>query len=220
MNWEIIFEYRNIFLQGALTTLKITAIAILIGSILGLFLGLARMSVSRWLRVPAYIYVDFIRGTPLLVQIMIIHAALIPSIFGHSLGAMISGVVALSLNSAAYIAEIFRGGIQSIDRGQMEAARSLGLNHSQAMKFVILPQAFRRILPPLGNEFIALLKDSSLLMSISVAELMMAGKVVSGSYMVTWEAYLPVAALYLIMTLVLSQVVQYMERRLVTEKLS
>src|SRR5690606_24018227 len=124
---------------------------------------------------------DLFRGTPLLVQIFIIHLALIPTLFGHSLGFMVSGITALVLNCAAYTAEIIRAGIQSIDKGQMEAARSLGLNQFQAMRKVILPQAFRRMIPPLGNEFITLLKDSSLVTVIAANDILYAAKVVSGA---------------------------------------
>ena len=126
-------------------------------------------------------YVDFFRGTPLLVQILLIHSALIPGIFGHSLGYFVSGVIALILNSAAYNAEIIRAGIQSIEKGQTEAARSLGMTAALAMKIIILPQAFRRMVPPLGNELIALLKDSSLVTVIAANDLLYAGKVVAGA---------------------------------------
>ncbi|CAM5265713.1 hypothetical protein LSPH24S_09815 [Lysinibacillus sphaericus] len=150
----------------------------------------------------------------MLVQILLIHLAVIPTIFGHSLGYMVSGITALVLNCAAYNAEIFRAGIQSIDKGQMEAARSLGLTHNQAMKKVILPQAFRRMIPPLGNEFIALLKDSSLVTVIAAPDILYASKVVAGATSRFWEAGPIVAALlYLVLTYVVTKVVAFIEKR-------
>jgi polar amino acid transport system permease protein len=138
-------------------------------------------------------------------------------LFMSTVNPIISGVVSLALNAAAYIAEIFRAGIKSIDRGQMEAARSLGMNHMQAMKEVILPQAVKRMIPPLGNEFIVLLKDSSLISLISVPELMYWGKAATGQYYRIWEPYLTVAFVYLVLTLSLTYLLNYVERRLDTE---
>ena len=149
----------------------------------------------------------------MLVQIYIIHLALIPTLFGQSYGWFISGAAALVLNSAAYNAEIFRAGIQSIDKGQMEAARSLGLTHSQAMRKVILPQAIRRMVPPLGNEFITLLKDSSLVNVIAATDILYASKMIAGTYSRVWEPYLFAAFLYLIMTFIVTKVISYIEHR-------
>ena len=151
------------------------------------------MSKKKWIYYPSKYYVDFFRGTPLLVQILLIHLALIPAIFGHSLGYFVSGSLALILNSAAYNAEIIRAGIQSIEKGQTEAARSLGMTAGTAMKLIILPQAFRRMVPPLGNELIALLKDSSLVTVIAANDLLYAGKVVAGAHLRFWEPYITVA---------------------------
>lgn len=210
---RLVYDYRSLYLQGALTTIQITFISVILGTILGMFLGLARLSKFKLLSRITLIYIDVFRGTPLLVQIFIIHFALLPSILGQSPGVWVSGIVSLSLNSAAYVAEIFRAGIQSLDKGQMEAARSLGMSYWQAMRLIILPQAFKRMLPPLGNETIMLLKDSSLLMAISFKDLMFAGKTVQGAVMKPWEAYLPVAVIYLILTLVLAKFVRYLEKR-------
>ena len=150
----------------------------------------------------------------MLVQLLLIHLALIPTIFGHGLGWWVSGILGLILNSAAYNAEIIRAGIQSIDKGQMEAARSLGLTQSQAMRKVILPQAFRRMIPPLGNEFIALLKDSSLVTIIAGADILYVSKLVAGTYYRFWEPYLFAAALYLILTYSATKVIAVIERRI------
>ncbi|GAB6931746.1 amino acid ABC transporter permease [Calditerricola satsumensis] len=212
-DWSIIVAYAPLYAEGFFRAVSITAVSILIGTVLGMFLGMGRLSKRKWLRAPIVTYVNFMRGTPLLVQIFIIHFALIPTLFGQSLGVWVSGITALSLNSAAYIAEIFRAGIQSIDRGQMEAARSLGMRYSQAMRYVILPQAFKRMLPPLGNEAIMLLKDSSLLMVISFPELMYASKTVMGATSRAWEPYLTAAALYLVVTLLLARLVSKLEAR-------
>ena len=178
---DVIWSYRELFIRGIGVTLALTLIGYIGGFLLGLLVALAKISKKKWIQIPAKYYVDFFRGTPLLVQILIIHVAVIPTIFGHSLGPFLSGLIALILNSAAYNAEIIRAGIQSIEKGQMEAARSLGMPSGVAMRTIILPQAFRRMVPPLGNELIALLKDSSLVMVIAVNDLLYAGKVVAGA---------------------------------------
>lgn len=211
--WDIVLNYSDLFLLGAWVTLKLTALSVAIGTFIGLFVALARLSHLAPLRWAATIYTDVIRGTPLLVQIFIVHFGL-PKVLEFPLEAMTSGLIALSINSGAYVAEIFRAGIQSIDKGQMEASRSLGMSFAQSMRFVILPQAFRRIIPPLGNEFIAMLKDSSLVSVISLPELVMAAKTVYGSTYRVWEAWLPVAGLYLALTLVFTRLLAWYEERL------
>ncbi|OEF99492.1 amino acid ABC transporter permease [Vulcanibacillus modesticaldus] len=220
-NLNVVLEYKELFIRGFFNTILLTSSGVLFGLILGLFLGLGKLSEKALLRIPAKIYVDIFRGTPLFVQILLIHFALIPTIFegiGKTVpGPLVSGIVALSLNSGAYIAEIFRAGIQSIDRGQMEAARSLGMTYKQAMRNVIIPQAFKRMLPPLGNEFIALLKDSSLLAIIAVNELAYAGFITAKSTFIRWGPYTTVALLYFVLTMVFSQLVTYLERRFSTE---
>jgi polar amino acid transport system permease protein len=188
-------------------------VATVCGTILGLFIALGKMSKNPILRVPTSIYVEVFRGTPMFVQILLIHFAIIPSIWQTFFpdadipSALFSGYVALSLNAAAYIAEIFRAGIQSIDVGQMEAARSLGMTKGLAMRLIIIPQAFLRMLPALGNEFIALLKDSSLLAVIATEELGYFAFSVARNTLDRYPPYLTVAAIYLILTLFLSRVV-------------
>jgi ABC-type amino acid transport system permease subunit len=152
-----------------------------------------------------------IRGTPLLVQIYIVYFVL-PAV-GISLPPFVSGLVALSLNSAAYVSEIFRAGIQSIDAGQGEAARALGMSHVQAMRYIILPQTLRRVLPPLTNEAVALLKDSSLVSVVSLSELMRMGREIVTTSGAPTTVYLAVALLYLAMTLPLTALVRYLESR-------
>lgn len=212
MRSDIIIDYAPMFLKGALLTLELTSVAVSVGTILGLFLSLCNLSSIKPVNWFGKIYVDLFRGTPLLVQILIFHYAVLPSM--GDFPTIVSGFVALSLNSAAYIAEIFRAGIQSIDRGQMEASRSLGMTYAQAMRYIIIPQAFKRVVPALGNEFIAMLKDSSLVSAISLQELAFTGTIVMGDTARVWEALIPVAILYLVMTLALSQLVAFMERRL------
>lgn len=210
---DIIWGYRELFIRGIGITLALTLIGYIGGFLLGLLVALGKISKRKWINIPAKYYVDFFRGTPLLVQILLIHVAVIPTIFGHSLGPFLSGIVALILNSAAYNAEIIRAGIQSIEKGQMEAARSLGMPSGVAMRSIILPQAFRRMVPPLGNELIALLKDSSLVMVIAVNDLLFAARVVVGASFRPWEAYITVAIIYLIITFTFSKVITYVENR-------
>jgi polar amino acid transport system permease protein len=236
---DIIVEYWPLFLKGLGTTVELTIIGIFFGTIGGLMLGLGKIAyvekgpwvwpVRVFIRWPSQFYITAFRGTPLFVQILLIHFALVPLLIHpdsglivrgdlamylkREHGAFISGALALTLNAAAYIAEIFRGGIQSISRGQFEAARSGGLNYSQTMRFIVIPQAVRRMLPPLGNEAITLLKDSSLVSAIGLAELAYAARTAAGAYARYWEPYLFISAIYLVITLGLSFGVGYLERK-------
>ncbi len=216
MDWHLIAKSLPVLLRGAVLTIELTAAAVGIGTIIGLIMAMLRLSAKKVLSWPAAVYVDFFRGTPLLVQIYLIYFGA-PQVLGFTPPdsyTYIAGIIALSLNSGAYIAEIFRAGIKSIDRGQVEAARSLGMTQGQAMWNVILPQAFKRVVPPLGNEFIAMLKDSALVSVISLEELLFSGKIIVGRTYKPFEIYIAVAVIYLIMTLTISQVVNYLERRL------
>lgn len=206
-------------LKGATITIQITTIAIIAGVILGIFLALGKLSNKKILRIPATMYIEFFRGTPLFVQVLLVYfgiPGLLLETFGMRLNfsAITAGMVVCSINSAAYVAEIFRAGIQSIDRGQMEASRSLGMTHRQAMRYIILPQAFKRILPPLGNEFIVLIKETSILAVIGVEELTRTGQLHVAVTFKTFSTYFGVALTYLAMTLVISRLVSLMERRL------
>lgn len=238
--FDIIYEYREMFLTGALATLGLTAVSTLAGTVLGLFGALARIvrfekggpvlrGIAWLLRNISLLYVTLFRGTPLFVQIFIWYfiwaVALINPTDGwlvsgqaavelrRNYGAVIAGMLALTVNAGAYITEIFRAGIQSIDKGQMEAARSLGLSYPQAMCYVILPQAIRRMLPPLANEFITLLKDSSLLSAIAVAELAYVQRTISGRYSIYEEPLYTIALIYLVMTICLSWMFSWLEKR-------
>lgn len=215
---EIFKESLPILFTGALTTVWITAVAVTLGVFIGLIMGLARVSHSRVLRTLAVMYIDFIRGTPLLVQIFIIYFG-IPNLVWLMTGeqfpihSYVAGIVACGINSGAYVAEIVRAGIQSIDLGQTEAARSLGMTQGQNMRYVILPQAFKRIIPPLGNEFIAMLKDTSLLSAIGIEELTRKGQLFIAVTAAPFPVYAGVLIMYLIMTLSISRVVGMLERR-------
>jgi len=210
--FDVIVKYIPLLLQGMKLTFQLTIIAVTIGTFIGLMFSLFRISKFKPISWVAKGYVDFFRGTPLLVQIFLIHFGF-PQLLGmNSFPAYLSGTIALSLNSGAYIAEIFRGGIQSIHRGQMEAARSLGMSYAQAMTYIILPQAFKRSIPPLGNEFIAMLKDSSLVSVIALQELMMSGRIMQGRSFRPFETWVTVAMLYLVMTMTITQFVAYLER--------
>lgn len=238
--FEIIYEYRWMFFYGALTTLGLTAVSTLGGTVLGLIGALARLAnfekgglpakaAAAIVRAIATVYVTVFRGTPLFVQIFIWHfvwlSALIHPVDGwlisgdlagelrRNYAPIMAGIFALTVNAGAYITEIFRAGIQSIDKGQMEAARSLGLTYAQAMRYIIVPQALRRMLPPLANEFITLLKDSSLLSAIAVAELAYVQKTISGRYSIYEEPLYTVALIYLVMTLCLSWLFSRLEKR-------
>lgn len=225
-NLMVIYNSFPMLLEGAWLTVKLTTIAVFFGIIIGTFTGIARLSDNRLLKQLAAIYVDFIRGTPLLVQVFLVYMGVpqIVSFLGSVLGApegysfvipaAVAGMIALSINSGAYVAEIVRSGIQSIDRGQTEAANSLGLSGSQTMRFIILPQAFRRIIPPLGNEFIAMLKDSSLVSAISLEELVRRGQMVITRTFRPFEIWIAVAIIYLVMTLAISRLVAWSEKKL------
>ncbi len=214
--WDIIEIYAPLLMKGTLYTIGLSIAGILIGSILGLLIGLGRLTKRKWLSIPLNCYIAFFRGTPIFVQLLLVHFGVVPALTGET-NAILATILALSLNSAAYIAEIFRGGIQSIDSGQMEGARSLGMSHGQAMRYVILPQAFKRIIPPLGNEFIVLIKESSIAAVIAAPELTYWGRAMATEYYRVWEPYLTSAVIYLILTLSLSMLLNRLERRMETK---
>jgi His/Glu/Gln/Arg/opine family amino acid ABC transporter permease subunit len=199
--------------------LWITALAVTGGVVIGLVMGIARLADNFLVRTLARIYIDFIRGTPLLVQILLLyfgipHLLLMITKQQMPINVYVAGVTACAINSGAYVAEIVRAGIQSIERGQTEAARSLGMTKGQTMRYIILPQAFKRIIPPLGNEFIAMLKDTSLLMVIGVEELTRKGQLYISVTFASFPVYLGILLIYLVMTLSISRLVTYAERRL------
>lgn len=210
---SIIQNELPFFAEGALVSIKLTALAVFIGIIIGVFVGLGRLSNNIIIKGISSIYVEVIRGTPLLVQILIIYYGL-PQILGFKLPMFLAAVASLGINSGGYVAEIVRAGIQSIDKGQMEAAQSLGMSYVQAMRYIILPQAFKRIIPPLGNEFITLLKNSSLLTAIGYSELTRRGQIIASVTYKPFEPLITVAVFYLIMTTSFSKILNIIERRL------
>ncbi|ABR30336.1 nickel transporter [Thermosipho melanesiensis] len=208
----VVIENLPFLLLGAWDTLKLTFFSVLIGLVLGTFIGMGRLSKIKAINIPSTVYVEFLRGTPLLVQISIVYFGL-PQL-GIQLEAYPAAIVALGLNSGAYIAEIVRAGIQSIPKGQYEAARSLGMTHFQTMRYIILPQAFKNILPALGNEFITLTKDSSLASIIGVTELMRRGQFVITRTFQTFSIYFGIALIYFVMTFTISRLVRFAEKRM------
>lgn len=237
----------NFLFQGVKLTLIITVIAYSIATVLGLIAGLGRVSSNPVFYTLSTLYVEVIRGIPLLVQLIYVAFVVVPMmvdvlnglggyLLAHTTAATMvnlgirlrdlniqnvdmstRGMIGLAIGYGAYEAEVFRAGIQSIEKGQMEAARSLGMTYFQAMRYIILPQAIRRVLPPLGNDFIAMLKDSSLLSALAVRELTQLGKLNRARTFRTFETWNMVAFLYLVMTLLLSMLVKMLERRMATE---
>ena len=205
---------------GLGVTIKISLISYGFALILGLLAGLGRISKNVFFNNLARFYVEFIRGIPMLVLIFFIAFVVVPPLAGllhvpnSALSMSTRAVVALSITYGAFLAEIFRAGIQSITKGQMEAARSLGMSYGQAMRYVILPQAIRNVLPALGNDFVAMVKDSSLVSVLAVRDITQLSRLYAGSTFRFREAYFTVSMLYLSLTLVLSLLVQWMERRL------
>ncbi|MGM9539771.1 amino acid ABC transporter permease [Anaerovibrio sp.] len=216
LNVDLMINSLPLLIAGAGITIQITAISVGLGLIIGMFVGIARISNVKLLRVLSAIYIDFLRGTPLLVQIFLIYFAL-PVILGQRVDPFLAAITACGINSGAYIAEIFRAGIQAIDEGQMEAGRSLGMTWVQTMRYIIVPQAFKNIVPPLGNEFIALLKDSSLVSVIGFEELTRRGQLIIARTYGSLEIWISVAIIYLVMTLTISRLVAYLEKRLDTK---
>ncbi len=200
-------------MNGLVMTLKISIVSLIFAVIIGLFVGLARISSNPALKYLSLIYVEIVRGTPLLVQIFIFYF-FIGTVLG--LDRFTAGAAALSIFAAAYVAEIIRSGIQSIPTGQMEAARSLGMSYAQAMIYIVLPQAFKRTLPPMAGQFINLIKDSSLVSVISITDLTKAGRAVVSGTFAPFEVWFTVALLYLVLTGSLSWMVKKLEKRLST----
>ena len=210
---SIILETAPQLLGGMKLTLIITLGGLLVGLLLGVVTGLANTSRSRFLRGIAILYIEAIRGTPLIVQVMFLYFGL-PLALGMRIPPDVAGVIAIGVNSGAYIAEIVRGAIQSIDKGQTEAGRSTGLTQAQTMLYIIWPQAFRRMIPPLTNQCIISLKDTSLLVVIGVGELTRQGQEIIAVNFRAFEVWLTVAIFYLAMTLSISAVLRYYERKL------
>lgn len=208
-----ISKYGSFFLKGIKITILISLIGVALGSILGAFVALMKLSKIKIISWIASIYIEILRGTPMLVQVFIVFFG-ITAALGLDISALVCGTIALVINSSAYIAEIIRAGINAVDKGQMEAARSLGLNYRQTMKSVIMPQAIKNILPALGNEFVTLIKESSIVSTIGVGEIMFNAQVVQGISFDPFTPLIVAAALYFVSTFVLTRIMNMIEGRL------
>ncbi|EVD48569.1 TPA: ABC transporter permease subunit [Staphylococcus aureus] len=208
-----ISKYGSFFLKGIKITILISLIGVALGSILGAFIALMKLSKIKIISWIASIYIEILRGTPMLVQVFIVFFG-ITAALGLDISALVCGTIALVINSSAYIAEIIRAGINAVDKGQMEAARSLGLNYRQTMKSVIMPQAIKNILPALGNEFVTLIKESSIVSTIGVGEIMFNAQVVQGISFDPFTPLIVAAALYFVLTFVLTRIMNMIEGRL------
>lgn len=219
MDFSFLSNYSQFFIDGTKITIAISVCTLLLGFIVGVVICLARISRNKVLSFLGRVYIEFLRGTPLLVQIYIIYFGFptigikFPSL-GPIPSEYISAVFALSINSSAYIAEILRSGIQSIDKGQMEASRSLGLDYSTSMRLVIIPQALKNVLPALANEFIVLVKESSIVSVIGIQDLMYSADIVKGNTYLAFEPLLVAAMIYFILTFTLSKLVGLLEFKL------
>lgn len=208
-----ISKYGSFFLKGIKITILISLTGVALGSILGAFVALMKLSKIKIISWIASIYIEILRGTPMLVQVFIVFFG-ITAALGLDISALVCGTIALVINSSAYIAEIIRAGINAVDKGQMEAARSLGLNYRQTMKSVIMPQAIKNILPALGNEFVTLIKESSIVSTIGVGEIMFNAQVVQGISFDPFTPLIVAAALYFVLTFVLTRIMNMIEGRL------
>lgn len=216
---DIYLKGIKIAYSGLTITLQITVFGVLIGVLLGLIVALCKMSGFKPLKIISSVYIELLRGTPIVVQALIVYAGvpLLTQSYGIDFrwdNPVMAGILVCGINSSAYVAEILRGGLQAVDKGQMEAARSLGMSHGKAMVYVIIPQAFRIVLPSLANEFIALLKETAILSVISIEEVTRKSMLWVAATFEAWPAYLGTAFVYLSLTIPLSRLVALMERRM------
>ncbi len=209
MNFEFLLKYYPFYIDGIKITLLLAILTIIFGTLLGLVVCILKISKNKFLRSIASIYVEAIRGTPLIVQLIIIHYG-----FKINMTEITSSTIALSINSAAYISEIIRAGIVSINKGQMEAARSLGMTHYQSMKLVVIPQAIKNILPALANEFVVLIKESAIVSYIGLADIMYKANQIRSLTYLTLEPLLVAAIIYFLITFTISKLIHHFERKL------
>ena len=208
---ELIIKYWPLFLEGATTTVLLSFFSVIVGVGCGTLMALARLSSNKFLSKAAKVYIDIIRGTPLLVQLYLVYFGLATVL---DLNDFVSGVIAVSVNTTAYIAEIIRSGIQSVDKGQMEAARSMGRPKRMAMRQIILPQAMKNILPAIGNEFATLIKETSIVSLIGIHDLMYSSDTVRGATFTVFIPLLMTAFLYFVMTTTIAFFMDKLERKL------
>ena len=208
---ELIIKYWPLFLEGATTTVLLSFFSVIVGVGCGTLMALARLSQNKFLSKAAKVYIDIIRGTPLLVQLYLVYFGLATVL---DLNDFVSGVIAVSVNTTAYIAKIIRSGIQSVDKGQMEAARSMGMPKRMAMRQIILPQAMKNILPAIGNEFATLIKETSIVSLIGIHDLMYSSDTVRGATFTVFIPLLMTAFLYFVMTTTIAFFMDKLERKL------
>lgn len=219
---EVFSKYQSMFYRAALLTLTLSMFTVMISTVLGSLVAFMKISKNVILKSIASVYVAFIRGTPLLVQIFMVFYGLpllgvkLPSVMigGIDMGRYLSGLIALVINSTAYVCEIVRAGIQSIDEGQTEAARSIGFNKTQSMLYIVFPQAFKNILPALGNEFVSIIKESSQVSVIGLAELMYTTNTVRGISYRSFEPLIIVSIIYFILTFFTSSLLKKLETKM------
>jgi len=228
MNFSFLTKYWSYYLIGAKNTVILALFAVVIGVLIGMVLAIGRVGKNRPLRFLATAYVEFIRGTPLLVQLFIIYYGLqaigirfpnspfMNRLLGINFADFMAGVITMGINSGAYVCEIFRSGIQSIDKGQTEASRSLGLSQAKTLRYIVIPQAVRNILPTLGNEFVVVIKESSIVSIIGIADLMYKANTVRGNTFQPFEPLLVAALVYFVLTFPLSKLLAHIERRMRT----
>mgnify|MGYP003087731660 FL=1 len=208
---ELIIKYWPLFLEGATTTVLLSFFSVIVGVGCGTLMALARLSTNKFLSKAAKVYIDIIRGTPLLVQLYLVYFGLATVL---DLNDFVSGVIAVSVNTTAYIAEIIRSGIQSVDKGQMEAARSMGMPKRMAMRQIILPQAMKNILPAIGNEFATLIKETSIVSLIGIHDLMYSSDTVRRATFTVFIPLLMTEFLYFVMTTTIAFFMDKLERKL------
>lgn len=211
--FNLIIDYKYYYLTGVKITILLSLLSLIIGTSLGGLLSLLRLSKFKILNVLASIYIELVRGTPMMVQIALVYFGSYV-VLGVDIDSFLAALIAVSLNSAAYVAEIIRSGIQAVDKGQWEASKSLGLSRSQTMRYIILPQAIKNILPALANEFVTLIKETAVASTIGVLDLMHASKIVQSNSYKAFEPLIIVAAIYFMMTFTISKLVGTLERRL------
>lgn len=211
LDFGAITPYLHMLLSGAFVTIKASFLSVFFGCLLGIFVGAVRVVPVRMARSAAAGYIYAIRGTPLLIQLFLIYFGL-PSL-GLNLPAFTAGIIGLSINSSGYVGEIVRGGIEAVPKGQWEASKVLGLSYVKTMRFIILPQAIRNMLPAIGNEFVTLIKESSLLSTLAITELTMVGQQVRSVTYASFETFIIVGLIYLFMTGLTSAFLQFVEKK-------
>lgn len=222
MSFSFLNKYYNFFITGTENTIFLAIFTVLLGVILGTCLALMKLSKNKVAKIIAASYIEFVRGTPVMVQLFIVYYGLpfigvkfpeVPA-FGSNFPDFVAGIISLSLNSAAYVAEIIRAGIQAVDKGQTEAASSLGLTQVMTMRFIIIPQALKNILPALGNEFITVIKESSIVSIIGIHELMYNADTVRGNTAQAFSPLIVAALIYFVLTFSLSKLLGRVERKM------